>query len=155
MIKSYKARTLAVGAVAVLATAAATGSAHAAGAPRSPAYHAEATGIYFLTTYGDNGAAKVSAYNALDTEMSYATSYGAHGAVKVCDVLPDGYGASVQYERVHSTGPATVWDENGAGADSCVSSSDIESNPVLRYRACVDVPGPDVCNVIWTYTGAV
>jgi hypothetical protein len=125
MIRNRKAKLLAVGAAAVLGTVAATGTAHA-------------------------DTATASSYNTHGVLLSYATSYGDNGAVKVCDTLTDGYGASVEYVRVVTSGSATVWNEDDDGG--CVSSSNIVSNPVHAFRECVDIPGPDLCTD-WVYTG--
>lgn len=131
-----KVRALFVGAAALLATVVATGTASASD------WH------WYGLEYSDGG---VGIALADGSELaSDAVSYGANGAVKVCDERGDGYGASVVYERVNSTGPATVWAEGGAV--DCESSSNIESNPVYRFKLCRDVPGDDICSE-WWYTG--
>jgi hypothetical protein len=125
MLMKRKAKMLAVGAAALFGTVAATGTAHA-------------------------DDVEIVRLNSSGVQMSHAESYGDNGAVKVCDDLADGYGASVQYVRVVSSGPATVWAESGA--PDCNSSSNIVSNPVAAFRLCQDVPGDDICGA-WRSTG--
>ncbi|WP_158727444.1 hypothetical protein [Streptomyces sp. NRRL S-31] len=63
-----------------------------------------------------------------------ALSYGANGAVKVCDIRADGYAVATEYQRANGT-----WGrlENHNGNGTCKSTSNIESNPIIWYNACV------------------
>jgi hypothetical protein len=79
-----------------------------------------------------------------------AYSYGANGAVKVCDSLADGYSVAVRYFRV--TGNTQML-RNTKGSPNCVETSDIQSNPIAAFEACVRIDGIDYCNTSWSSTG--
>ena len=79
-----------------------------------------------------------------------AYSYGANGAVKVCDRVADGYSVSVRYLRV--TGNIQTL-RNTKGAPNCVETSDIQSNPIAQFQACVRIDNIDYCNTTWSSTG--
>lgn len=122
MLKSFKAKALVTGATAAFGIVAMAGTAHAVDKT-----------VYLSTNTG--------------VIMASATSYGANGAVQVCDLRADGYGAYVEYNRVVSTGSAIV--RIGDHVDTCASSSNIESNPVARFRICLNSTN---CG-LWAYTG--
>ena len=79
-----------------------------------------------------------------------AYSYGANGAVKVCDRVADGYSVAVRYFRV--TGNIQML-RNTKGSPNCVETSDIQSNPIAAFEACVRIDGIDYCNTTWSSTG--
>lgn len=101
-------------------------------------------------------AAPAHAANAY-SQVTYASkiraeaySYGANGAVKVCDSFADGYSVAVRYFRV--TG-STQMLRNTKGSPNCVETSDIQSNPIAAFEACVRIEGIDYCNNTWSSTG--
>lgn len=121
---NLKAKVVTTGAIAVLGTAAATGTAQASD----------------VTLY---------LYNYKGLMMAYATSYGANGAVKVCDVLDDGVGATLLYLRVDTNGtPGKVYVGNGPGL--CKSSTNLESNPVAVFTICPGTSTTDCDPWKWT-----
>lgn len=79
-----------------------------------------------------------------------AYSYGANGAVKVCDSLADGYSVAVRYLRV--TGNTQMLRYTG-GSPNCAETSDIQSNPIAQFEACVRIDAIDYCNTTWSSTG--
>ncbi|MEU6851542.1 hypothetical protein ABZ901_16650 [Actinacidiphila alni] len=80
-----------------------------------------------------------------------AVSYGANGAVRICDTYADGYGVAVRYYR--TTGNLQwLRNNNGAGSSHCVETSDIPSNPIAVFSACVRIEGVDYCNTTWADT---
>ncbi|MFI6660016.1 hypothetical protein ACIBL8_31285 [Streptomyces sp. NPDC050523] len=81
-----------------------------------------------------------------------AVSYGANGAVKVCDAYADGYGVAVQYYRKVG-GPQRLSDFKGPGSDNCSVTSNIVSNPVILFTACVIIDNVDYCASPWQDTG--
>lgn len=129
-------KALVIGAAALLATVAATGTGNAS------------TGDNWAVGTGPQEAVIMYGYYN-GVQVNHARTYGAHGAIEVCDDSGDGYGASVEYMRVNTSGPATVWEEDGV--NHCASSSNIESNPIEWFRVCRDIPGPDICNPNWIH----
>jgi hypothetical protein len=79
-----------------------------------------------------------------------AYSYGANGAVKVCDRDADGYSVAVRYFRV--TGNTQIL-RNTLGNTQCAETSDIQSNPIQAFEACVRIESVDYCNTTWSTTG--
>jgi hypothetical protein len=79
-----------------------------------------------------------------------ATSYGANGAVKVCDSHADGYGVAVHYYRKVG-GPQRLSDLRGNGL--CSETSDIQSNPIILFTACVIIDNVDYCASPFQDTG--
>ncbi|MGW3496490.1 hypothetical protein [Streptomyces sp. NPDC001020] len=77
-----------------------------------------------------------------------AFSYGANGAVRVCDTYADGYAVATQYVRANGTS-GRLANHNGMG--TCISTSNIESNPIVAFNACV-VDSGDHCSYL-RYTG--
>jgi hypothetical protein len=91
---------------------------------------------------GTAHAADVSAtavYGGYDSAT--ATSYGANGAVRVCDVHADGYAAATHYVRVNGSSGRLAVGGNG----KCAETTDIRSNPIAYFNACVTVSGSDYC----------
>ncbi|MET8137270.1 MULTISPECIES: hypothetical protein [unclassified Streptomyces] len=81
-----------------------------------------------------------------------AVSYGANGAVRVCDVYPDGYGVAVRYYR-RVGDRQTLYDFKGKGEDKCSETTDIRSNPITLFAACVVIDSIDYCNTQYADTG--
>ncbi|MFI6562342.1 hypothetical protein [Streptomyces sp. NPDC050534] len=81
-----------------------------------------------------------------------AVSYGANGAVKICDAYPaDGYGVAVRYYRKVG-GPQRLTDLNGK-TTPCNVTSNIESNPIILFTACVIIDNVDYCASPYQDTG--
>lgn len=78
-----------------------------------------------------------------------AYSYGANGAVQVCDRVADGYTVAVRYFRV--TGNTQML-RITTDRLTCVQTSDIQSNPIQAFQACVRIDGVDYCNTTWADT---
>jgi hypothetical protein len=97
-----------------------------------PAQAADATSV---VAYGSHVRAK-------------AISYGANGAVRICDEYADGYSVAVRYYR--TTGNLQ-WLRSIHGG--CNETSDIPSNPIAVFEACVRIDGVDYCNTTWADTG--
>ncbi|MEU1448842.1 hypothetical protein [Streptomyces mirabilis] len=98
-----------------------------------PAHAADRTS---LVAYGAHTRAK-------------AVSYGANGAVRVCDLYyPDGYGVAVRYYRkVGNLQTLTAY--NG----TCSVTTDIQSNPIILFTACVVIDSVDYCASPYQDTG--
>jgi hypothetical protein len=79
-----------------------------------------------------------------------AVSYGANGAVRVCDVYPDGYGVAVRYHRRFGDRQTLT---NSRGNSNCTETTDIKSNPIVLFAACVVIDGIDYCNTQYADTG--
>ncbi|MFF2515938.1 hypothetical protein [Streptomyces sp. NPDC058086] len=77
-----------------------------------------------------------------------AVSYGANGAVRVCDAYPDHYGVAVRYYR-RVGNLQTLSNFNG----SCSETTDIQSNPIILFTACVIIDGVDYCASPYQDTG--
>lgn len=71
-----------------------------------------------------------------------AVSYGANGAVRICDVYADGYGVAVHYYRKVGN-LQRLSDTQGNG--TCSETSDIPSNPITLFKACVIIDSVDNC----------
>jgi hypothetical protein len=78
-----------------------------------------------------------------------ADSYGANGAVRICDVHADGYSVAVRYYRKVGN---LQWLRNTKGNGTCSETSDIQSNPIAAFEACLRIEGVDYCNTTWTDT---
>ncbi|MET7725472.1 hypothetical protein [Streptomyces mirabilis] len=98
-----------------------------------PAHAADRTS---LVAYGAHTRAK-------------AVSYGANGAVRICDVdAADGYGVAVRYYRkVGNLQTLTAY--NG----KCSVTTDIQSNPIILFTACVVIDSVDYCASPYQDTG--
>ncbi|MGY6019736.1 hypothetical protein [Streptomyces spinosirectus] len=81
-----------------------------------------------------------------------ARSYGANGAVKVCDRYADGYGVAVQYHRKVG-GPQRLADFKGTGRTRCSVTTDIQSNPIILFTACVIIDDVGYCASPYQDTG--
>lgn len=79
-----------------------------------------------------------------------ALSYGANGAVRICDVYADGYSVAVRYYRTVGN---LQWLRNTKGNGTCSETSDIQSNPIAVFEACLRIDGVDYCNTTWSDTG--
>jgi hypothetical protein len=79
-----------------------------------------------------------------------AVSYGANGAVRVCDVYADGYAVAVRYYR-RVGDRQTLTDSKGNG--KCSETTDIQSNPIILFTACVVIDSIDYCNTQYADTG--
>lgn len=79
-----------------------------------------------------------------------ADSYGANGAVRICDVYPDGYSVAVRYYRKVGS---LQWLRNSRGNGTCNETTDIQSNPIAIFEACLRIEGVDYCNTTWSDTG--
>jgi hypothetical protein len=78
-----------------------------------------------------------------------AVSYGANGAVRVCDVYPsDGYGVAVRYYR-RVGNLQTLSNFKG----KCSETTDIQSNPIILFTACVVIDSVDYCASPYQDTG--
>lgn len=98
---------------------------------------AHAANAYSQVTYGSHIRAE-------------ASSYGANGAVKICDSYPDGYSVAVRYLRVTGNIQTLRYID---GSPDCAETSDIQSNPIYAFQACVRIEGIDYCNTDWATTG--
>jgi hypothetical protein len=76
-----------------------------------------------------------------------AASYGANGAVRVCDTRADGYAVATQYIRANGAS-GHLANHNGNG--TCTSTSNIESNPITYFKACVVNSGDHCTSYYWT-----
>ncbi|WP_328557930.1 hypothetical protein [Streptomyces sp. NBC_00358] len=106
-----------------------------------PAHAADRTSIVADRT-------SIVAYGA--HTRAQAVSYGANGAVRVCDVYPDGYGVAVRYYR-RVGDRQTLYDSKGNG--QCTETTDIQSNPIVLFTACVVIDSIDYCNTQYADTG--
>ncbi|MFJ2398980.1 MULTISPECIES: hypothetical protein [unclassified Streptomyces] len=79
-----------------------------------------------------------------------ADSYGANGAVRVCDTYGDGYGVAVRYYR--RTGSRQTL-SNSKGNGKCSETTDIQSNPIILFTACVVIDSVDYCASPYQDTG--
>ncbi|MGW1533674.1 hypothetical protein [Streptomyces aureus] len=79
-----------------------------------------------------------------------AVSFGANGAVRVCDTDSDGYGVAVRYYRKVGD-PQTLYDSRGNGL--CTETTDIRSNPIVLFTACVVIDHVDYCASPYQDTG--
>ncbi|MET7729510.1 hypothetical protein [Streptomyces mirabilis] len=78
-----------------------------------------------------------------------AVSYGANGAVRVCDAdAPDGYGVAVRYYRKVGN-LQTLSNFRG----TCSETTDIQSNPIILFTACVVIDSVDYCASPYQDTG--
>jgi hypothetical protein len=77
-------------------------------------------------------------------------SYGANGAVRICDVHADGYGVAVHYYR--KIGNLQTL-SNFKGNNTCSETTDIQSNPIVLFTACVVIDSVDYCNTQYADTG--
>ncbi|MFD7057354.1 hypothetical protein ACFWBS_56965 [Streptomyces mirabilis] len=78
-----------------------------------------------------------------------AVSYGANGAVRVCDGdAADGYGVAVRYYRKVGN-LQTLSNFNG----NCSVTTDIQSNPIILFTACVVIDSVDYCASPYQDTG--
>lgn len=82
--------------------------------------------------------------------VAQARSYGANGAVQICDMYPDGYAVSVHYYR--RTGNLQTL-KNSKGSPNCIETTDIQSNPITLFKACVVINSVDICNPAYENTG--
>ncbi|MFF1838028.1 hypothetical protein ACFVXE_28045 [Streptomyces sp. NPDC058231] len=79
-----------------------------------------------------------------------AVSYGANGAVRVCDVHADGYGVAVRYYR-RAGNLQTL--SNSKGNGTCSETTDIPSNPIALFEACVVIDSIPYCAPFYADTG--
>ncbi|QIY76550.1 hypothetical protein HEP84_54770 [Streptomyces sp. RLB1-33] len=104
-----------------------------------------------LALSGPAHAADVTSYVSSRGQVAArAVSYGANGAVRVCDVQADGYGVAVRYYRRFGD-PQTLSDFKGNG--TCSETTDIQSNPIAIFTACVVIDSVDYCNSQYADTG--
>jgi hypothetical protein len=80
-----------------------------------------------------------------------ALSYGANGAVRICDTDADGYGVAVRYYR--RTGNLQWLYNTGKGNGQCSETTDIQSNPISLFSACVIIDSIPYCNSTYADTG--
>ncbi|MFB8137932.1 hypothetical protein [Streptomyces mirabilis] len=89
----------------------------------------------------------IVAYGA--STRARAVSYGANGAVRVCDVdAADGYGVAVRYYRKVGN-LQTLSNFRG----TCSETTDIQSNPIVLFTACVVIDSVYYCNTQYADTG--
>ncbi|MFE2521098.1 hypothetical protein [Streptomyces mirabilis] len=88
----------------------------------------------------------IVAYGA--STRAKAVSYGANGAVRICDVHADGYGVAVRYYRKVGN-LQTLSNFNG----TCSETTDIQSNPIILFTACVVIDSVDYCASPYQDTG--
>lgn len=89
----------------------------------------------------------IVAYGA--STRARAVSYGANGAVRVCDVdVADGYGVAVRYYRKVGN-LQTLSNFRG----TCSETTDIQSNPIVLFTACVVIDSVYYCNTQYVDTG--
>lgn len=104
-----------------------------------------------LALSGPAHAADVTSYVSSRGQVAArAVSYGANGAVRVCDVQADGYGVAVRYYRRFGD-PQTLSDFKGKG--TCSETTDIQSNPIAIFTACVVIDSIPYCNSQYADTG--
>lgn len=89
----------------------------------------------------------IVAYGA--STRAQAVSYGANGAVRICDVdVADGYGVAVRYYRKVGN-RQTLSNFRG----TCSETTDIQSNPIVLFTACVVIDSVYYCNTQYADTG--
>jgi hypothetical protein len=112
------------------------------------------TGAALLGALALSGPAQAADRTSIVAYGAYtrakALSYGANGAVRVCDVFPDGYGVAVRYYR-RVGDPQTLSDFKGKG--TCSETTDIPSNPIILFTACVVIDSVDYCASPYQDTG--
>ncbi|MEU2741009.1 hypothetical protein ABZ656_38140 [Streptomyces sp. NPDC007095] len=69
---------------------------------------------------------------------------------RVCDVDADGYGVAVRYYR--RVGNLQTL-SNFKGKGTCSGTTDIPSNPIGLFTACVVIDSVDYCNSQYADTG--
>lgn len=97
-----------------------------------------------------HAADRVSIVTVNGDLVSQARSYGANGAVQICDMYPDGNAVSVHYYR--KTGNLQTL-KNSKGSPNCIQTTDIQSNPITLFKACVVINSVDICNPDYENTG--
>lgn len=111
-------------------------------------------GVALLGAVAFSGPAHAADRVSIVTEngdlVAQARSYGANGAVQICDMYPDGNAVSVHYYR--KTGNLQTL-RNSKGSPNCIETSDIQSNPITLFKACLVINGVDNCAPFYEDTG--